>query len=350
MYRAIIVDDEYWVLQGMNNIIQWQEYGFEICKLCMNVTEALEAIDEYHPDIIFTDIRMPQQKGTELLKKVSALHMDILVVIVSAYRDFDVAKQAIINGAFDYLVKPLEKDDVIDLVLRSKAKLDEIKNSWEKTVTEIDLLVEDNQKLDIVKRMFNEAATTSTCYLLLCNKKILPDIFMPGGTKQEIYISGYKKAILYSGVLSIEKDSVVRNIGISAKHSDFSDFSEMLKEAAQSLNGGFIYSENKTVAEIQLSLAERFKEKFILKDIAEEFYLSEAYLFELFRKNTNTTIINFVKNIRMNHAIQLLKYTDVSIKEIADSIGYEDAGYFGRLFRKEYQCSPEQFRKQAQEP
>jgi AraC-like DNA-binding protein len=176
-----------------------------------------------------------------------------------------------------------------------------------------------------------------------------PDVFHSRGTRQDIYLCGYKKAILYSGVLSIDHTSIAENIGISTKHSTFSDFPLMLKEAVQSFKGGYIYSDNKTVAEIQLSLAERFKEKFILKEIAEEFYLSEAYLFELFRKNTNTTIINFIKNIRMHHATNLLKYTNVSIKDIADSVGYEDAGYFGRLFRREYQCSPEQFRKQVQE-
>lgn len=350
MYKAIIVDDEFWALQGMNNIIPWEEYDIKICKLCTSVEEAIIAIDEFQPDIVFTDIRMPVSSGMDLLTKINDSKLPILTVIVSAYRDFDVATEAIIKGVFAYLVKPLDKEEVIALVKRACEKLDERNNADSNNITKLDLSNEYNLKLPIIKQLFQDTAVAPNCYLIICtgNIQATDKLNLQSGIVQEIYISGYKKAYIYCGStygLSLEKLQGVA--GISMKHDDFSEFPLMLKEAIVALEGNFIYSENRIVASIQMYLAEGFKDKINMREIAERFYLSEPYLYELFRKNTDTTVMNFIKHIRLNRAINLLTYTDYPVKDISEQVGYEDAGYFGRLFRKEMSCSPEAFRKRS---
>jgi two-component system response regulator YesN len=350
LYKTLIVDDEFWALQGMNNIIPWEEYGFQICKLCTSVEEAIIAIEEFQPDIIFTDIRMPVHSGMDLLTKINDSKLPILTVIVSAHRDFDVAKQAIVKGVFAYLVKPLEKDEVIALVKRAREKLDERNIADEGNVAKLDLSDERNLQLPIIKQLFLDTAAAPNCYLMICtgSTETAARQLMQAGIAKEIYVSGYKKAYIYCGSLQeLSPEPVKGSIGISMKHDDFSEFSVMLREAIMALEGNFIFSENKTVASIQMYLAENYKDKINMKELAERFYLSEPYLYELFRKYTNTTVVNFIKQIRLNRAIYLLTYTDAPVKDISEQVGYEDAGYFGRLFRKEMSCSPEAFRRKS---
>ncbi len=340
MYKAIIVDDEIWALRGMNGIIPWEEYGFEICRLCMSVSEALEAIDEFEPDVVFTDIRMPFQSGMDLLNKINESERSIITVIVSAYRDFSVAKQAITKGVFDYLIKPLEKEEVISLVRRAKQKLDEMKLAQVQDVTKVDLAEPENQTKDIVKKILNNIRKSPNCYLLINAEEAFSNQLT--GELQKVYIDKYVNTWVYCGSLP---SPLPEGMGVSMRHDSFDDLSDMIKEAAASYKGGFIFSDNKAAADIQMYLSDRYMEKINLKDVAEQFFISEAYLYELFKKNTNTTVVNFVKHIRMNHAIYLLRYTDCPIRDIAEKVGYDDPGYFGRLFRKEMSCSPETYRK-----
>lgn len=249
MYKAVMVDDEIWALRGLQTIIRWNDYNIEICAACKDAEEALEAVKNYNPDVLFTDIRMPVTSGMELLDRVNENGNRMLTVIVSAYRDFDVAKEAIEKKVFSYLVKPLDRTEVRELAERIKEKLD---------------LESDNK---------------SEC-----------------------------------------TESFDQKFGITL-------------------------SENKTVAEIQKFLCENLEKKYSTKEIADRFFISEAYLYELFKKNTGITINGFLKTVKMNRAEKLLRETELQVREIAESLGYDDPGYFGKLFRAEYGVTPEIYRK-----
>lgn len=108
MLKVIFVDDEPWALQGLAAILPWRDLGYEICALCSSGEEALEEIQKQQPDVVFTDIRMPDMSGIELIAQLRGKGFQTAVVIISGYSDFEVAWEAVNYHAYHYLLKPLE--------------------------------------------------------------------------------------------------------------------------------------------------------------------------------------------------------------------------------------------------
>lgn len=131
MYKVVLADDETIALEGLRTLTDWEELGFEICGACENGEEALAAIEEHVPDLVITDIRMPEIDGLELIRRVRALKIEQPVFIVlSGYGEFEYARTAIRYGVRHYLLKPVpdaewEKvladiTDELELSLRQK--------------------------------------------------------------------------------------------------------------------------------------------------------------------------------------------------------------------------------------
>ncbi|MFH1513797.1 MAG: response regulator [Bacillota bacterium] len=124
MYRAVIVDDEPFMLEGMRMMINWQRCGFTLCGEAKNAQDALHLVDTLQPHLLITDVRMPGILGTDLSAIISRYHPRVLVLFFSGYRDFSYAQSAIRSHAFGYLVKPIDPEEVESTLLRVKAELD----------------------------------------------------------------------------------------------------------------------------------------------------------------------------------------------------------------------------------
>lgn len=110
MIKLLIVDDEPLVQIGIKSMINWADYGIEVCGAAMNGAVALEMIEEYSPEIVITDIRMPIMNGLELAKTCRDTYGRIpLFIILTSYEEFELARQALSYEVVDYLIK-LELD------------------------------------------------------------------------------------------------------------------------------------------------------------------------------------------------------------------------------------------------
>lgn len=126
MTGFIIVDDEPLALESFADLLDWNQYGYTLLGCAANGVAALQLIREKKPDIIFTDIRMPSMDGLELCKRVREKYPDIKIVILTAYRDFDYAKQALSSGVTEYLLKnQVEEEVVLPLLNRLSAEIEE---------------------------------------------------------------------------------------------------------------------------------------------------------------------------------------------------------------------------------
>ena len=110
--RLLIVDDEAVILRGLQETYDWESMGYEVVGTALDGEEALPMIDTLRPDVIMTDIKMRRMDGLKLMEQVKESHPDISFVILSAYKDFEYAKQAIRNGALSYLVKPIDDKEL----------------------------------------------------------------------------------------------------------------------------------------------------------------------------------------------------------------------------------------------
>ena len=123
MYRVIIVDDEPVIRRGLRETIEWDALGLEVAGEAADGAEALKLIREIRPEILITDIRMPEMDGLELIREVRKLDLNIKITILSGYSDYDYLKAAIRLGVDNYLLKPIDNDE---LVSNLKNAVDEI--------------------------------------------------------------------------------------------------------------------------------------------------------------------------------------------------------------------------------
>lgn len=125
MFTALLVDDESWSLMGLKDSLNWEEAGLRIVYETTNSLDALETIERIRPDVVFTDIRMPVLSGIELIGKCRDRGAGAEFVLVSGYAEFEYAKHALQYGAFDYLLKPINEEELGKLVSRLVLRLSE---------------------------------------------------------------------------------------------------------------------------------------------------------------------------------------------------------------------------------
>ncbi len=112
MYSAIIVDDEEKICKLIQMLGNWEELSIEITGIFCNGEDALEKILTDQPDIVITDIKMPVYDGLELIEKTRDAGIESSFIIISGYRHFEYAYRSMQFGIVDYLLKPVNKDDL----------------------------------------------------------------------------------------------------------------------------------------------------------------------------------------------------------------------------------------------
>lgn len=120
--KLCIIDDIKSVVDGLT-AIHWEDEGIRVAGVASNGEEGLNLIQELHPDLVITDIRMPRMDGLSLLRAVLEENRGCKVILISGYADFEYAQQAVQLGAFDFVVKPFSEEDIMSTVLRAKAAI-----------------------------------------------------------------------------------------------------------------------------------------------------------------------------------------------------------------------------------
>ncbi|NLM10114.1 MAG: response regulator [Clostridiaceae bacterium] len=348
MYRVVLIDDEPWVLSGLEELIDWNKSGFTIVAKFTDPEVALEQIIRIRPDVIFTDIRMPKMSGVQLTASLKENNIDSEIVFISAYRDFEAARKALEYGACQYILKPFDQNEVENAIRLLNEKIKKRNRPVSINPDEPDNLISAE-----TEQLFRTAARYPICCLVLCDHPNAISFDQGLVTGTPLLIKGEPAAFLLSAktkeyihlLTSSIKPEPLNGVGFSRLYSDFTTFPEMLNDAKCSLNFGFIFSKNPLAAEIQLFLCSTVSTNLTLTDLASEFYLSETYLSAMFKKNTGRTITNFIQDIKTFYAARLLLTTDLDLKDIALQLGYTDYSYFGRLFKRNYGVSPSLYRE-----
>ena len=123
MLKIIVVDDEPIYRKYLIQSVEWEKYGFEVCCEAKNGIDALEKIHEYKPDIGLVDINMPFMNGLELIEKLREESINMAVILVTGYNEFEYARKAIKLGAVDYILKPFDQDELMVPLLNTKEKI-----------------------------------------------------------------------------------------------------------------------------------------------------------------------------------------------------------------------------------
>ncbi len=124
MYRVLIVEDESIMREGLREGIDWQAYGFEVAGAVENGRKALEFLKNTSVNLVITDVRMQGMDGIELSEHINRSYRGVRVVILSGYADFGYAKAAIKNKVYEYLLKPVKRDEINSVLKRVRSELE----------------------------------------------------------------------------------------------------------------------------------------------------------------------------------------------------------------------------------
>lgn len=135
MYKVLLADDDYPVLELLSEVIDWERHGLILCGAFENGAVAWEHAQRELPDILITDIGMPKMDGLELSSRLKQVHPSVRIAILSCHSEFQYARQAMRLNIQDYLLKDaLDPDELVAVLQRFKESLDaERQTDWEKT-------------------------------------------------------------------------------------------------------------------------------------------------------------------------------------------------------------------------
>jgi len=164
MFSVMLVDDEVWSLRGLERLLPWSDMGYHISGSYTDSVDALEAIERIHPDVVFTDIRMPEVSGIDLIARGSRVVPPPEFVVISGYNEFKYAQSAVHLGAFDYCLKPIDVEVGIRLLERLSARLKSRRRELDSRICR-ELLNGNTENLMLSKAVANAPQSASTMWM-----------------------------------------------------------------------------------------------------------------------------------------------------------------------------------------
>lgn len=116
MYRLLVADDEALIRRGIQQLIDWKSLGIQEIYEAKNGEEALRIFQNFQPEIVLLDINMPKINGLSVAKKIKILSPETKIAIITGYNYFDYAQSAIKIGIEDYILKPVSKQEVSEII------------------------------------------------------------------------------------------------------------------------------------------------------------------------------------------------------------------------------------------
>lgn len=116
MYKVALIDDEHIILEGLTRVMPWEKLGCSVVGTASDGQQGLELIRDARPDILLTDIRMPNMDGLAMIAAVKSEFPRMQVTVLTAFRDFDYAQRAITLGVCRYLLKPSKMDELNEAI------------------------------------------------------------------------------------------------------------------------------------------------------------------------------------------------------------------------------------------
>lgn len=159
IFSIILADDEQKILYGMQKGIDWESLGFSVVGTAQNGKEVLEMMEEFHPDLVISDIKMPFMDGLELAKNIHENYMNTKVILFSGWDDFEYARLAISYGVSEYVMKPIDYEEMQRLLINMHQELDK---EYDEKINRVRLENVYTQSLPLLRQQFFTRLVTET--------------------------------------------------------------------------------------------------------------------------------------------------------------------------------------------
>lgn len=185
--KLLIVDDEDFTRECIAYQIDWASYDVELAGMAVNGEDALEKISTLHPDIIITDIKMPIMNGIELLEAIVRERLNVDVIMLSGFEEFEFAQKALNLGAKNFFLKPIDPAELLNavIVLQEKKlaqeKKDRKEDDLESFIKNIVYMVYTPEEMDAAVEKFAELKDYWQAMIILQMDNISEALYIGGG-------------------------------------------------------------------------------------------------------------------------------------------------------------------------
>ena len=348
MLKALIVDDDMAVERCFQQLIKWEELGYDKPFVASNGKEAYEIATENEIDVIICDLKMPVMGGLELIKKLREHSIKAEIILLTAYEDFSVAREGIELKIYDYLLKPLVLDTINKLsedlkTIAKKRKLYQwikelLKDEYNEEL--IQAFEECNQ--EYLDEMFEKISVIENDWE---DYHLLQLIYMKFIDIQCLYL---KKLEFSDEAVKNNRESLMEKIGLIQSHQNIVNF---LREKIMSfIKNTQQFGENdinvQRVAKIKKYINENYSAYDLsITDISEVFNFSKDHLNRIFKSIEGITVSKYITQKKMEKARELVSGTDKSFSEIAEEVGYRSLSYFTSSFKSYFHVTPSGLRE-----
>lgn len=398
MVTMILVEDESFERRALIEHIDWNLIGVEVIGEAINGEQGLALVMTRHPDIVLSDVSMPAMNGIEMARKIRAIAPKTRILFLSAYDDFDYAKQAIDLNIQAYVMKPVNESELLRAVKRAVDELTEqtlesrlvssIKSSYSESVNlarqalvnrvllNLPIDQSDLRKLDmewlcrssghksIILTYFPTDATQQVDAALpdfnhLCTRlssRAISVCLRVGKLatlcvwKQDEQMRQAMELVRRFFVdLGLESMRLVRMDASNPDDTFGTIYAEVLgagaaREGELSQAGKAHKSRRQIVEEIEHIILERYSQPLSLESIAREMHFTPNYLGTVFKAVKRISVNNYLMQVRMDKVCLLLSQSKDSINDIAAACGFGSITYFHSCFKKKYGITPGEYR------
>ena len=363
MSSVLIVEDEQLVRDTLAKVIPWRSLGVEAVYQAEDGRRGLAMAERYGPDLIISDIKMPQLNGIEFARAVRQAMPACRIVFLTAYADKKYLKDAIALHVDGFIEKPLDPEEItaaVGALLRPAeqpqpagsaapfyAGSGERTSSDDQTFTlprnyysEFDLLPRQDRRDDARQSLCALFSRMAQC------RGTDPDYIRSVFSRLAFRL---ESAAHIRGAAAAEAESerfayACSHMDTLAKLTDgFSALTERYFAEVDSLDPGL-------VAQVNQYLQAHFSDSdCTVKAIAYALNYNDSYLCMVYKKKTGSTINTVLTDMRMDLACQLLRQSSLKLYEIGRRVGYPNGRYFSSLFTREVGVTPRQYREQHHE-
>jgi two-component system, response regulator YesN len=334
--RVLIVDDEPIIRRGLVSMMNRVKFSLTDIRMASNGVKALQVLEDYEADIVFTDIRMPQMNGLELCQYISEHYRHILMVVISGYEDFTYAQKCLSYGVKHYLLKPITTVDMNKI-------LDDLTKQREQEVISLSHYIEWvecaeqmvwNQDRGELELLISYWLSQSTSLHVTQLRSLINDCLKL--LIEKLRTKGFEPFAVPKSIpdnISYSKHDIIQHVSYVLQY--------LLDEATKKRTG--IYKD--PLEEVKDYIDSHLAEDITLEEIADLAGFSPAYFSTIFKKSNNETFMQYRINKRMHKAKELLAIPHLRIMDIASTVGYEDYPNFNKIFKKTTGYSPSEYRQ-----
>lgn len=395
MWKVLIADDEPKIRQGLRHTLESFDLPLVVCGEAKNGLEALERTREEMPDILLVDICMPKLSGIKFLEEIKKLGIDCKMIIISGFNEFSYAKQAISLGVSNYLLKPIAEEELYTAVANIMEELRQTQESrkfvelMQQQIRQNGLYLRDvffNDWLD-----GNLSASEQQEQMEILGIEIPGTVMVLLVSVQADYAGRMTGGAVPEEVYKMTLEKIVRDllgeykplyvfmnryqdvVGIMGGCQEEIDklHRHLLKEMEKLMGGQCCVQirycrqqELPTVYESMRSSARKVLEcrpivlearKYIyvhyedrdldLTQVADAIGCNASYLSRMMKQELGISFKDFLTNLRITKAVQLMRDNRLSLNQIAGMVGYSNQHYFSAAFKNCQGVSPSEFRR-----